>query len=239
MNRIFVAGDTHGGAAGDLQKLHSSKFDPKLLDKEDYVIILGDFGLIWDANESSKSEAHTLKWLADKPWTTLFVDGNHENFDRIDQLETVKMFGEEVGKVNDSIFHLRRGYVYTIAEKKIFTFGGGFSIDKAQRQEHISWWRQEAPSEAEYSRGLQNLEKVDNVVDYILTHTCSTSEFGEIHQELGFNHKIAGEEQLREYLQKVLDASQYKAHCFAHFHADFDLVRHRSFLLYSRTKELL
>ena len=40
------------------------------------------------------------------------------------------MFGGQVGVLNESIFHLKRGYVYTIGEKKIFTFGGGYSIDK-------------------------------------------------------------------------------------------------------------
>ena len=120
MNRIFVCGDLHGGAAGDLGKLTSDKFpEGKELTKDDYVIVAGDFGFIWDTNMSLKPEKYWHKWFIDKPWTTLFVDGNHENFDRIDQLKTKEMFGGKVGIVNESIFHLRRGEVYIINGLKI------------------------------------------------------------------------------------------------------------------------
>ena len=47
--------------------------------KNDYVIIAGDFG-IWN---DTKQERYNLDWLEDKPFTTLFVDGNHSNFDRL------------------------------------------------------------------------------------------------------------------------------------------------------------
>lgn len=45
--------------------------------KQDYVIICGDFGGVWDG---SKREKYWLDWLEDKPFTTLFVSGNHENY---------------------------------------------------------------------------------------------------------------------------------------------------------------
>ena len=41
--------------------------------KDDYVIVLGDFG-IWD---NSKRENYNLDWLEDRPFTTLFISGNH------------------------------------------------------------------------------------------------------------------------------------------------------------------
>lgn len=42
------------------------------------MIICGDFGGIWDGSEA---EQQVLDWLENRPFTTLFVDGNHENFD--------------------------------------------------------------------------------------------------------------------------------------------------------------
>ena len=45
-------------------------------------IICGDFGGIWDKSGDSKKEAMILNQLECKSYTTLFVDGNHENFDR-------------------------------------------------------------------------------------------------------------------------------------------------------------
>lgn len=75
---IYVTGDIHGEV--DISKLNTQNFSQA---KEgDYLIICGDFGLIWDI-KPSKNEEYWLKWLSKKPWTTLFVDGNHENFDRL------------------------------------------------------------------------------------------------------------------------------------------------------------
>jgi hypothetical protein len=51
--------------------------EQKDMTKDDYVIVCGDFG-IWD---DSKRKRYWLKWLDEKPFTTLFVDSNHENFD--------------------------------------------------------------------------------------------------------------------------------------------------------------
>ena len=47
----------------------------------DYVIICGDFGGVWNKDEESNTETMLLDWLECKPFTTLFVDGNHEGFD--------------------------------------------------------------------------------------------------------------------------------------------------------------
>ena len=47
MTRIFVTGDTHGDY--DWHKLTSKSFpEQKELTKDDYVIIVGDFGGVWD-----------------------------------------------------------------------------------------------------------------------------------------------------------------------------------------------
>lgn len=62
-----------------------------------------------------------------------------------------------------------RGQVFTIESKTIFTFGGGTSIDKKTRKEHISWWKEEIPTDEEQAEGKNNLLKYNNTVDYIIT----------------------------------------------------------------------
>ena len=172
-----------------------------------------------------------------KPWTTLFLCGNHENFERLDALPTVQKFGEYVGKVNNSIFHLRRGYVYTIAGKTFFTFGGGFSIDKARRTEGISWWAREMPNKKEYDRGLDQLSDVDNKVDYILTHSCSNDMFTELAYHVNMNHKIAGEDVLREYFDLIRKKVEHKMWYFGHFH--YDLLSDNNWqTMYNLVKEI-
>lgn len=213
---IYITGDTHG----EFSRFTSKRFPQgRELTKKDFVIITGDFGGVWDVNESRDSERHWIKWLSDKPWTTLFVDGNHENFDRLEVLPTIEMFGGEVGVVSDSIFHLKRGEIYIINGKKFFTFGGGFSIDKSTRTENISWWRQEMPSYLEYQKGLNNLDLNNHIVDYIITHTCSVSQFTKMAQRHNMIHKIdESETPLREYFEIIDKSVAYDKWFCGHFH---------------------
>jgi len=79
---IFVTGDTHGNMS--MSKFNMANFPlQKELTKDDYMIITGDFGLIFSLD---KEEEYWLKWLDKKSYTTLFVDGNHEHHDKLDSL---------------------------------------------------------------------------------------------------------------------------------------------------------
>ena len=92
---IFVTGDTHGAERigyysvdGFIPRLNMKSFpEQKELSKQDVVIICGDFGGVWETNrlefKESAKEKYGLDWLEDKPFTTLFVPGNHENYDRL------------------------------------------------------------------------------------------------------------------------------------------------------------
>ena len=120
---IYVTGDTHADL--DIGKL-AVRFFPqqKNLTKDDYLIICGDFGLVWD---DSKRERYWQKWLSDKNFTTLWVDGNHENFDYLSTFPLTDRFGGKVREITPSIYHLDRGQVLTIDGKKIFVMGGASS----------------------------------------------------------------------------------------------------------------
>ena len=71
---IYITGDCHG----DFQRFTTRNF-PQLkgLGRDDYVILAGDFGGVWAGEQT---DGYKLDWLEAKPFTTLFVDGNHENF---------------------------------------------------------------------------------------------------------------------------------------------------------------
>ena len=71
---VFITGDTHA----DFRRFGAKIFrEQKAMTRDDYVIICGDFGGLWD---DSADERNHLKWLEEKPFTLLWVDGNHENF---------------------------------------------------------------------------------------------------------------------------------------------------------------
>ena len=132
---IFITGDTHGNI--DIKKLNSRMFpEQKTLAKSDFVIIAGDFGLIWD---ESKECQYWIKWLSEKKFTTLFIDGNHENFNLLNTYEVANWNGGKVHKISETIIHLMRGQVFSIDDHKFFTFGGAKSSDKEYRTENVSW----------------------------------------------------------------------------------------------------
>ena len=223
---IFVTGDTHG----DFSKFTSRNFpEGKNLTKDDYVIIAGDFGGIWDVNLSSKHEQYQLDWLENKPWTTLFIDGNHENFDRLNAFQVIKRFNGPVGLVRNCIYHLKRGEIYILNNKSFFVFGGSRSEDKESRTEFMSWWSQEQPNYHEFAKGFQNLDKYDNKVDYIITHTAPDlmrQKFGLVYGNKPYD--------LPDYFDQLFNKVDFKRWFCGHFHFDYSFPKDKFEALYER-----
>ena len=117
---IYLTGDTHA----DFRRRFNMKNFPQQMEmtKRDYLIICGDFGAVWDPKES-KGEKYWLDWFDSRSYTLLFIDGNHENFDRLyGEYPEEKWHGGKVHKLRTSVFHLMRGQVFELSGKKIFTF---------------------------------------------------------------------------------------------------------------------
>lgn len=209
---IFVTGDTHG--KHDFAKLEFfAKRNPQLT-KNDYVIIAGDFGGVW----WKKTLSEDLKPYENLPFTVLFVDGNHENFDLLYSYSVSMWNGGNVHVIRPSIIHLMRGQVFELEGNTIFTFGGATSIDKYMRVEGVSWWKEEMPSYEELDGAIANLKRYDNKVDYIITHSCG--ERALMYPPLRKRNFQMGrypENQMLAYFEDIVD---YKHWYFAHYHAD-------------------
>ncbi len=211
---IYLTGDTHGA----LGRLSSGAWPlGKTLKKSDYLIILGDFGVLWSESDDPSS-TYWLKWLDGKPWTTLFLDGNHENFNLLNNLPSRGMFGGTVGVASKSVFHLRRGECYTIDKQKILTVGGALSIDKAYRTEGVSWWPEEMLSEADLDKIDKTLKLNNYEFDYVLTHTCPTR----VKDFLMYNSGSTILDITSEQLSLVDNCISYKRWYFGHFHMNKD-----------------
>lgn len=210
---IYLAGDIHGEMelykVTDFFELESATRE---LTEEDYLILLGDVGLCWD---DGRKDAYVKETLEALPVTTLWIDGNHENFDLIDALPVSNWHGGKVQYIGKKIIHLMRGYVYDICGRSFFAFGGGFSIDKMYRMEGISWWPGEMPSEEEYERGKRNLAQVGNQVDYIITHTAPRDIATLLVPRL-----YPGEEELQYYFQDLTETVNFEKWYFGHWHMD-------------------
>lgn len=208
---IYITGDTHSNI--DIDKLNSYNFPAgKTLDKNDYVIICGDFGFIW-ANTLTEAEEWWLNWFEEKPWTTLFIDGNHENHVRLNAYPVDEWNGGKVHKISNSVIHLMRGQVFNICGKSIFTMGGAVSIDKEWRTEGLSWWPQEVPSAAEFDEGFANLEKVNNKVDIIITHAMPSGL-------MDIYYSYYKHDDVTNYLNIINTDVEFKDWYFGHYHDD-------------------
>lgn len=214
---IYIAGDTHGWIDyWKIIRLDRNSFTGCSLGKSDYLIVLGDFGLLWDKSDSHKRLFQ--EWLS-KPYTVLFIDGNHENFPVINSYPVKIWNGGKVHDIN-GIFHLMRGQVYNIEGKSFFTMGGGDSIDKMKRTPDVSWWQEELPSFQEYDEGLTNLESYNNTVDYILTHSCSNMMFHKLSTSAKFFQIYSA---INDYFDEIEKKVRFKHWYFGHYHIDADL----------------
>ena len=234
---IYITGDTHG----DFRRFSADNFpEGKILTKEDYVIICGDFGGIWDVKKSSPQEKYWLDWLDNKPWTTLFCDGNHENFDRLNSLPVEHWNNGNVHIIRPSIFHLMRGEKFIIDNCHIFVYGGASSHDiedgildrknyqtdatfkaivkkykrhhKKFRINHISWWEEEVPNIQEYEYALDNL-RCQRTNNFLITHEASAP----ILSTLVFPYTQTSFE-----IYDFLRYGSFDKHYFGHYHINQD-----------------
>ena len=239
---IYITGDTHGDW---MSRLRTNAFpEQKEMTKDDYVIVCGDFGIWHDTNQ----ERHNLKWLDDKPFTTLFVDGNHENFDRLYTMPVSEWNGGNVHFIRPHIIHLMRGQVFEIDGVSLFTFGGAKSHDiqdgilekddprikewsknpfKMFRVNHSSWWKEELPSEKEMNDGIQNLEKYNNKIDFIITHCGATSSIA-LYSMGDYKPDI-----LTNYFEEIRQKVNFKKWFMGHYHDNY-AINDKEIILYEQ-----
>ncbi len=158
---IYITGDIHG----DLSRFRSPLL--RKLGKNDALIICGDFGFIWDGSDKEKK---LLKKIGRRRYNVLFVEGSHENYDLLEQYDVTEWCGGKTRQISGRLRQLMRGQVYEIAEKTVFSFGGGQSDDNAELIEGQNWWPREIPNEAELQEAVRNLESNGNTVDFVVTY---------------------------------------------------------------------
>lgn len=209
---MIITGDTHGSLDLEKLKIYSQTHNTR----DEYIVILGDVGVCFHGGYKDEMVRDELEKIPSKG--VLFIDGNHENFELLNRYDVEEWNGGKVHKISDKIIHLMRGQVYEIEGKKIFTFGGGFSIDKEYRIEGRSWWKEEMPSKEEYEEGIKNLERVNNEVDYIFTHTAPRFICERLVREI-----YEGEEALQYYLAAISELVAFKKWYYGHWHMDREI----------------
>lgn len=205
---IYVTGDLHG----ELNRFKQKKI--KRLKKDDTLIICGDFGFIYDED---KREEKALKWLSKRKYNILFVDGAHDKVELLEKYELCDFGGAKARRINDRVYMLLRGNVYTIEDKKIFAFGSGLSESYNIISDIMSSDAGSLPTTEETENGIKNLAEVDNTVDYIVSYDAPVSAKTYIGE--------ANNNGLNLYFEEIYKLANFKCWYFGRYHKDKAVTR--------------
>ena len=246
---VFITGDTHGNFRRFLPEFF---YEQEWLNKEDILLIAGDFGGVWYGDDR---DSNGLDFLEQRPFTTAFVSGNHENYDALRAYPPEEWHGGKVRRIRPSVLLLERGQVFELGGKRIFAMGGASGHDirdgilepddplflerfqtlNAQgapfRVNHRSWWKEELPSEAEYREARTNLEKAGWAVDYIIPHCAPTIIQNALLRE------FSTPDALTDSLEEVCRQCRFKHHFFGHCHSNL-VLQQKYVLLYEQILRL-
>lgn len=202
---IYITGNTHG----DLSRFFKTGI--KKMKENDILIICGDFGFIWDGSENEKKN---LEQIGKFKFKTLFVDGTHENFDILDKYENIKIYDNTAKHIKGNLYQLMRGKVYNIENNIILTFGGGESDDKDMRVELNTWWKEEMPTIMQMKAAVEELNKVNRSVDFIVTHEPP------LHIKNLINQSCNNINQLNTFFEDLSKQVEYNHWFFGSLHID-------------------
>ena len=207
----FLKGDIHGNLFEIIEFIN--RFD---LGENDNIIILGDCGIAWRKDRKDLDQNIKLWNECSNGVKLYFLDGNHENFNILNSLP----IENNMGKIADNIYHLRRGQIYEFEGKKILVCGGADSIDKYRRVEKFTWWKEETISQ----------ETIDSIpvghYDYVLTHCCPRTIFdnNKIYlSTLQFLDEDKINHNSEDMLEQLKDKITFDHWCFAHYHINRNL----------------
>lgn len=202
------------------------------------IICTGEFGHGFYYQYCSEEKFYD--YIAEQDILILFVDGNHEDFSKLNSLPVSVWNGGKAHIIRHNLIHLMRGEIYTINEKRIFTFGGGYSLDRERRTEGIDWWPEENIQETDRQNADNNLAVHNHKVDFCITHTAPIDTVG----RLAYNHpgvikkKVMEEFEITNYLQLVADTTEYSKWYFGHFHVDDDNLWPNQYALLHEVREI-
>lgn len=220
---VWATGDLHSNERGDMLKLASRRWPAgRLLTRDDFLVVAGDAGL--NMGVIPRTEAYWLNWLDTiKPWTTLIVLGNHDNYPATVALPLVERFGGLVHQLAENVFVLQRGCVYQVADQTLFVFGGALSVDKLARVHGYNWWPEEEPTHREVYAAFERLAACGNQVDFVVSHAAPRSQLVRAAVEENAAAKLR--DSTCDALQAFWDELTFRHWFCGHYHIDQDLDR--------------
>ncbi|CAM4086510.1 Calcineurin-like phosphoesterase superfamily domain protein [Mycobacterium basiliense] len=209
-SRIAIAGDWHADTDYAVAAIeHAAKREATVL------IHLGDFGYNF-TDEYLNSLDETL---ARCQMTLGFVDGNHENFDR---LLGWPVDPDGLRHLRAHLVHLPRGFRWRWGQTSCLALGGAYSLDRFMRTRGRSWWVQEL-----ITRKQVGDTAAAGPADAMFCHDCPAGITvpGAARDRLGFPERELRRSELhRLRLRSVVDAVRPGRLWHGHFHRRYQAV---------------
>lgn len=221
---IFL-GDVHGSLTEFYQQV--KKFDIR----NENVIQVGDFGVGFRGVEEHFNYFHDN--LARRNINIYAIRGNHDN---------PKYFN------GDEIFeniHLVPDYtVLNIEDKNILCVGGGISLDRTQRKEFISYWKDEVIKfEFEKLKEFRNIDIVvtHNAPNFLMPTLTRDNYFvmSWCNSDKGLYEELEEERKNLTTMYDIISENNILSHWFyGHFHNSYKLFQNNTNFIGLNTNEL-
>lgn len=234
-SRIFITGDKHRDFSRLIRFCKKNKTTPA-----DIIILLGDAGFNYYGD---RRDIRLKRKLARIPVTLLCIHGNKEN--RPEHLPACRRKTFCGGPVYfeekfPNILFARDCGIYVLGGREAIVLGGAHSVDRLfRREEGLPWWPDEVPGEETRKCFEEVMQKRNNKIDYIFTHTAPlgyepTEMF--IANKSGKKKKKTYRLDIDKSLEKWLDTMEqkitYEKWFCGHYHTDkqtdrLELMFHR------------
>lgn len=158
--KVLILGDIHGGFPYDLNRRIEEE-QPEL------VLQTGDFG--WWADSETDLCVQINPGNAEVRW----CDGNHEHHPTLVRLRQETGGKPQAYEVCPKVFYQERGSTFTLPDGRVVLFAGGAgSVDFAEREEGVDWFREEALTEEDLARFP---DPATVKIDIVISHTAPTA----------------------------------------------------------------
>jgi len=196
---IYVTGDMHG----DYEVFSERRLNQ--LKKGDKLIVTGDFGFVWD---ESKDEIKNLQKLSKKKYDILFVEGAHENHEKLRSYPEADLYLGKAYKLAHNIYCLKRGEIYKIEGRSVLALGGGLPPYDEDTGESPA-----IPDDDELKYAVDNVRAHGSRVDLIITHEAPASVKRVIDKNAAVND-------LNIFLDTMMHNTGYRKWYFGSLHED-------------------
>jgi hypothetical protein len=155
--RALLVGDLHANTGAAFEILdHAAEIGA------DLVLQVGDYGWWPRADWGQKFIRKVDRRLALRGLDLWWVDGNHEDFDRLD---AIPIDADGRRQLSDHVWHLPRGFRWQWTNSTWVAVGGASSVDKQDRVEGKDWFAAE-----ELTNEQADLIVADGPADIVVAH---------------------------------------------------------------------